>query len=1103
MNDQHNDSALLRSIFDASIEGILVVDEKGIILMANNSGEGMFGYAVGELQGKKLEKLLPEKFKKQHGIHREMYAKKPETRHMGIGLDLWGLKKDGTEFPLDIGLNPSAINNRPVTVAYIKDATARMMDITALQETNAILQQTNFSLQESNRKYGTLIDNLQGIVFRCRNDRNYTMEYISVGCLPITDYKPQEFLKEKVQFGQIIVPDDRDRAWNDIQKAIAEKRPFDLIFRIHDKRGNIKYMRETGRAIFNTNGNIEVLEGFMADVTEQKKVAFELAKEKEMLQKYIHTAASIFVVINKDQNIELINQKGCEILGWPRNEILNKNWFESFIPKKEKRKITALFNEIIHGNVEPPDLYENVILTKSKKRKLIQWRSAILKDDKGKVLALLISGVDITEQKKVELELQLSESKNRAILQAMPDLLFIISEQGVYLDAHVPDPALLFVTKDELIGKNITDHLPKDISERVMAAFQKSKKTGLPQMLEHQLSIKEEQKYFESRITAIDEESFLVITRDITNKKQEELLKDQIRTILGLITEDKSLEKIAHKIIETVERHVGNCMASILVLDEEQQTLNKLAVPNLPEGFNKGIEGVGIGDRVGSCGTAAFLKKEVIVADIANDPLWTEHKELALEHGLKSCWSSPILSSKKKVLGTFAIYCDHVRTPQKNEREIVADMTQLASVAIEQYNINETLQKNREQLEEYAHDLEDKVAERTKEVTSTVQKLVEANLNLEDQIMTTKAAENKALASQALFNAIAKNFPKGAISVFNTDMEFVHVDGEDFNNFDFDKTDFEGKRVDDVPLLPEKLKNKIKGDIQKTLSGKHLSFELEFDGESYSANSIPLYADKEITWALFVYSNITDQKRVQHELRKALEIEQELNELKSRFISMASHEFRTPLSAILSSAILIGKQNEAGKEEKRRKYVKQIENNVRNLVVILNDFLSLSKLEEGKIAFHPELFDMVALSESILDEIENSKKKGQDLFFEYSPDTISVDLDPKLMRHVLTNLLSNAIKYSEENTSIHVKIKSNDEKILITVTDQGIGISKEEQEFLFGRFFRAKNATNIQGTGLGLHIVKQYTELMGGTVSFTSEVDKGSTFNVELPVSGR
>ncbi len=224
-----------------------------------------------------------------------------------------------------------------------------------------------------------------------------------------------------------------------------------------------------------------------------------------------------------------------------------------------------------------------------------------------------------------------------------------------------------------------------------------------------------------------------------------------------------------------------------------------------------------------------------------------------------------------------------------------------------------------------------------------------------------------------------------------------------------------------------------------------------------------------------------------------------LNELKSRFVSMASHEFRTPLSAILTSSILIGKQNEPGNELKRERYVAQIERNVNKLIIILNDFLSLSKLEEGKVVPMPERFDLISFSKLLVKETNISLKNNQTINITSTPEELFVYLDIKLLSLILNNLLSNASKYSPEASRIDFKISQKNEKLLFQITDQGIGIPKEEHKHLFSRFFRAKNVANIEGTGLGLNIVKQYTELMGGNIKFKSGINKGTTFLIEFP----
>jgi len=235
------------------------------------------------------------------------------------------------------------------------------------------------------------------------------------------------------------------------------------------------------------------------------------------------------------------------------------------------------------------------------------------------------------------------------------------------------------------------------------------------------------------------------------------------------------------------------------------------------------------------------------------------------------------------------------------------------------------------------------------------------------------------------------------------------------------------------------------------------------------------------------------------ELTHALEKEKELNEMKSRFVSIASHEFRTPLSAILSSTSLVEHYTKQEQEEKRRKHIDRIKSSVRNLTSILDDFLSLEKLEQGKVEAHSIQFNLKEFIEDAIEEMEGMlKRKHQKVNFSYDgPEEIYQD--KKILRNVLLNLLSNAVKYSPEAKEIHVSAQIKGDKVFLAVKDEGIGIPLEAQKNLFDKFFRAKNATNIQGTGLGLNIVKRYVELLDGDISFTSKENAGTTFTVEFP----
>lgn len=245
--------------------------------------------------------------------------------------------------------------------------------------------------------------------------------------------------------------------------------------------------------------------------------------------------------------------------------------------------------------------------------------------------------------------------------------------------------------------------------------------------------------------------------------------------------------------------------------------------------------------------------------------------------------------------------------------------------------------------------------------------------------------------------------------------------------------------------------------------------------------------------------SLEDLEKARGETLQALDKEKELNELKSRFISMASHEFRTPLTTISSSANLIERYTEAEHQPKRSKHVERIRSSVKNLTNILNDFLSLEKLESGAINVDRQYFDPAGLFAELQEDFAMNLKQGQQLKVCEAEESRKIYSDPHLLKNILINLISNAIKYSPEGKLIQVKSRFREKSLHLEVIDQGMGIPKNEQKNMFERFFRAKNATNFQGTGLGLNIVKRYVEMLHGSISFDSREGEGTTFTLEIP----
>jgi signal transduction histidine kinase len=260
------------------------------------------------------------------------------------------------------------------------------------------------------------------------------------------------------------------------------------------------------------------------------------------------------------------------------------------------------------------------------------------------------------------------------------------------------------------------------------------------------------------------------------------------------------------------------------------------------------------------------------------------------------------------------------------------------------------------------------------------------------------------------------------------------------------------------------------------------------------------YVEKPLSKEVMLGMNARLEQRVRERTRyltEALDKEKTLSLLKSRFVSLASHEFRTPLSGILSSANLLSKYVTTEDQPKRDKHISNIISSVNVLTDILNDFLSVGKIEEGKVYVRPIELDLQHYIEILVEELQVIAKPGQQLIYKHTgPDKVS--LDPSLMRHILMNLITNAIKFSFDDGIIEITTHNNEDSFILSIKDHGLGISEEDQQHLFELFFRGANVTNIQGTGLGLHIIAKYVALMKGKIEYHTELNKGTEFIISF-----
>ncbi|WP_245957349.1 sensor histidine kinase [Chitinophaga flava] len=381
------------------------------------------------------------------------------------------------------------------------------------------------------------------------------------------------------------------------------------------------------------------------------------------------------------------------------------------------------------------------------------------------------------------------------------------------------------------------------------------------------------------------------------------------------------------------------------------------------------------------------------------------------------------------------------------------------------------------------------------------------------------------------------NYASIGIIVTNQDGEIMLINDFALQQFDYRREELTGKPIEQ--LIPQRLQQKHIGHRERYNAAPQSRpmgigldlFAVRRDGSEFPVEiSLSHYSNEEGHFVIAYISNITARKKAEdkierlnnelegmveertlqlrkaladleaskEELTQALSREKELGDLRSRFVSMASHEFRTPLSTILSSAFLVKHYAADGEQPVRDKHIQRIVNSVSFLTDTLNDFLSVGKIEEGKLQPRYTTFDIEDYFNTIVQEMQELIKENQIIRYQHTGAT-EAWLDPSLLRHISMNLLGNAIKFSHPGGTIEMFTAVEDKQFILTIKDNGIGMSQEDQQHLYERFYRGTNVSNIQGTGLGLHIVQKYSELLNGAISCASELGVGTIFTITFP----
>ncbi len=442
-----------------------------------------------------------------------------------------------------------------------------------------------------------------------------------------------------------------------------------------------------------------------------------------------------------------------------------------------------------------------------------------------------------------------------------------------------------------------------------------------------------------------------------------------------------------------------------------------------------------------------------------------------VQRGSLRIWLRVPLVAQGELIGVMSLGSEHAETFTDEFIQIAREIADQLAIAMQQARLNERIRR-------HAAELEQRVVERTTEL-EWAKRRAESILNNSSDAIIMVDTEGKIEQTNPGFNAL----------------------------FGYENEDTYGLSL--PALVDEQYGDVIRQALREiAATDQQRRLEVSFEnaqGAVVSADMMitPLPERYSETNRLLICSvrDITERKLIEEGLRRAFEREHELNEMKSSFVSIVSHEFRTPLTTILSSSQLIRMYRDRMSVERQIDHLDKIEMQVRRLTDLLNDVLTLSKAEAVGMEFNPAPLNLSTFCRSLAEEIQVITKSPHRINVSVTGDCDGFMGDEKLLRHIVINLLTNAIKYSPEGGTVQFDLSCADGQATIRISDQGLGIPEEDQKHLFEPFHRAKNVRDISGTGLGLPIVKRAVDAHGGTITLDSREGKGTTFSVKLPLT--
>lgn len=808
------------------------------------------------------------------------------------------------------------------------------------------------------------------------------------------------------------------------------------------------------------------------DITELKRKEFQLHETRDILNKAVEAAKIGFWQYEVETDKVTLSPILLEQfdIDPDRFKFTLQEAFQS-IHEDDRDRVNYAIQKSIEERVAYHITYR--VVHKNGEIRWIEANGAAVTEKDGRVSNFTGTTIDVTAEVRSRELIQSSkeavehERNNfRSLFRQTPEMVCILSG---------PEHLFVFVNEAhqkvlgfDATGKTVREAQPDSVE--IFEILDNVYNTGETAFLiEIPVTVTGRLRYFNLTYAARRDlsdriDGIMILGTEVT---EEVLVRDGYRLqreALQLALNDAPMDEVLEVLAKMIERQVGGgVVASILLADKTGEHLLHGAAPGLPKEYNDMVHGIRIGMNVGSCGTAAFQKEPVVVENIEHDERWRDYKQIAMRFGLKSCWSTPILTAKGTLLGTVALYSRAPRAPTSREQEIIeiAGRT-IALILGRQIEVKERVRSSAA-LRETDAELQ---------FTLNNARMGTWKVDFQDGGKVTLSA--KALEIFGVDRGY--EIPDEAIS------DFIHPEDREHATSVLQRTIETGAPYEDSYRVLRKdgvvrwveLWGRVRHDDQGKL------------------------------WMLTgLVIDITDRKRSEEQLRISTLEAERANAAKSQFLANMSHEIRTPLGAIMGFASLL-KEDALGKDE-RDGFLSVIERNSSQLLRIIDDILDLSKVEAGMMQIENiefSLVEMLADFSSLMGF--KAREKGIFLTTKAVTDLPSmIKSDPTRLRQILINVVGNAIKFTDRG-HVEIRICYRDGFLDFEIEDTGRGISKEQEGLLFQPFSQADASTTRKygGTGLGLVLSRKLAEALGGHfVLKNSQLGVGSTFSVRVKAS--